>query len=111
MIRVRTIAVQYAREFARSVLIARGVGDSRGPHVVVRALTDSSQRVPAEAHLESTKQLQRACVARPDSEKLEPQHAGAVAQDKLKYDGKKQAAKGKRPKQWDVSCCDIVVLL
>ena len=104
MIRVRTIAAQCAREFARSAPIARGVGDSRGSHVVVRALTDSSQRVPAAAApQEPTKQFQRVHVVAPDSETLEPQHTGAVVQDKLKDDGKNHAGKGKRPKQWDVS--------
>lgn len=109
MIRVRSIAAQYAREFARSASVARGVGESRGPHVVVRALTDSSHLIPAAAPLEPTKQLQRAHVAAPDSAKLEPQRARAMAEDELKHNRTGHARKGKRPKQWDVSCCDFVM--
>lgn len=109
MIRARSIATQYAREFARSASVARGVGESRGPHVVVRALTDSSHPVPAAAPLEPTKQLQRAHVAAPGSAKLEPQRARAVTEDELKHIRTGHAGKGKRPKQWDVSCCDFVM--
>ena len=109
MIRLRSIATQYARGFARSAPVARGVGDSRGPNVVARALTDSSHPVPAAAPLVSIDQLQRAHVVAPDSEKLEPQRAGAVAEDELKDGRKDHAENGKRPNQWDVSCCDIVM--
>ena len=106
MLRVRSIAVQCARELARSTPIARGVGESRGPYVVVRALTDSSHPAPPIAPQGPTQQLQTPHDASPGSEKLEPRRVEAVAEVGLKGSSRD----GGRPKQWDVSCCSNVAL-